>query len=267
MYEELYEKLDSLMLGAYLERIGFDNSTGLPEPTIQTLDALIHAHQSAVPFETLDSSELDRDISLATSDLFDKIVIRRRGGYCFELNGLFDKLLQGLGFATRSCLARAVINRDYLPPQLHRIPLVELDGRLLIADVGFGGPIPASSLSLMEGVQSDSIGKEFRLSRDAQNWWLLDHRLEDGWQKLLLFGTQKQFDVDFVAPNYYCSRFSESFFVINRIVSLRTLTGTARLFNNQFRHTENGVTTETIVEGLDELREVLSDTFGISDVL
>jgi N-hydroxyarylamine O-acetyltransferase len=171
------------------------------------------------------------------------------------------------GFTTRSCLARAVINRDYLPPQLHRIPLVELDGRFLIADVGFGGPIPSSSFLLAEGVRSDSSGAEFRLSQDTQGWWLLEHRLKDSWQRLLLFDTQKQFDVDFVAPNYYCAHSPESVFVINRVVSLRTSTGSVRLFNGCLKHTENGVTTETSIEEPDELRKTLNSDFGISAVL
>jgi N-hydroxyarylamine O-acetyltransferase len=266
MHEELYEGLSPRMLAAYLERLGLGGG-GLPEPTVETLDALVYAHQCSVPFETLDSSDLGLEVSLATASIFDKIVTRQRGGYCFELNGLFDKLLRALGFATRSCLARAVINRDYLPPQLHRIPLVELDGALLIADVGFGGPAPASSLALTEGVHSDRSGAKFRLSRDAQGWWLLEHRLGERWQKVLLFNTLEQHDVDFVTPNYYCSRSSESFFVINRIVYQRTPTGTLRVFNDSFKHTENGITVEKDIAGVAELREILSDNFGIRDAL
>jgi N-hydroxyarylamine O-acetyltransferase len=267
MHEELYEKLSRPMLEAYLKRIGIDIDNGLPEPTVSTLDALIYAHQCSVPFETLDSSDLGLDVSLATAQLFDKIVTRRRGGYCFELNGLFDKLLQALGFATHSFLARAIINRDYLPPQLHRIPLVEYEGKLCIADVGFGGPVPTSSLLLVEGVQPDSIGERFRLTQDAEGWWLLERHLEDGWQKLLLFSAQRQLDVDFVTPNYYCAHAPESFFVINRIVSLRTPSGAIRLFNNSLKHTEGDVTTETTIEGHEELRETLSTNFNITNAL
>jgi N-hydroxyarylamine O-acetyltransferase len=294
MYEGLYEGLTQQMCVAYLKRIGIgteddgrvdcshnadcgDASGGtsgsdeLPAPTLRTLDALIYAHQCAVPFETLDSSDLGLDVSLATRDIFDKIVARRRGGYCFELNGLFDKLLQALGFKVRSCLARAVINRDYLPPQLHRMPVVELDGTLRIADVGFGGPIPASSLPLAQGVQTDSLGEGFRLSRDDKegdgDWWLLERRAAGGWQRLLLFSTQPQHEVDFVAPHYYCATSPESHFVINRIVNLRTPAGMVQLFNKHFKRTEAGTVTERAVEDEADLVELLSSSFGIADVM
>jgi N-hydroxyarylamine O-acetyltransferase len=267
MHEELYEGLSQQMLTAYLERLGIDCDEGFPKPTTETLDTLIYAHQCTVPFETLDSSELGVDVSLATERLFDKIVTQRRGGYCFELNGLFDKLLRALGFTTHSFLARAVINRDYLPPHLHRIPLVEFDDDLFIADVGFGGPVPANSLLLAKGVHTMGNGEMFRLSQDAQGWWLLEYRMSDAWQKVLLFNTQKQLDVDFVTPNYYCAHSPESFFVINRVVNQRTPTGSLRVFNDSFKRTENGVTMETAITGIEELRTILSDNFGIHNAL
>jgi N-hydroxyarylamine O-acetyltransferase len=283
MYEGLCEGLDSAMLRSYLERICSRNDslgghaacgTGgpddgqLPEPTIETLDALIYAHQCSIPFETLDTSVFGLEISLATRDVFDKIVTRQRGGYCFELNTLFDKLLRALGYHVRSCLARAVINRDYLPPQLHRLPFVKLDGMLHMADVGFGGPTPAGSLALKEGIQSDTIGEVFRLSQEPCDWWLLERRLtnerqKEGWQKLLLFNTQPQPDVDFITPNYYCSKSPDSHFVINRIVNLRTPTGMVQLFNNTFKRIENGVTSERIIEDQKQLPELLNSSFGI----
>ena len=82
---------------AYLKRIGYSGGT---EPTLDNLHALIRAHQTAVPFENLDCVSRT-PILLEVERLFDKIVLRRRGGYCFELNGLFMALLRDLGAVHR----------------------------------------------------------------------------------------------------------------------------------------------------------------------
>src|SRR5579859_3200412 len=84
----------SLHIKSYLRRIHY---TGSLEPTYQTLAALQEAHLLAVPFENLDIS-LGREIILDEAALFHKIVEQRRGGFCYELNGLFASLLRALGF-------------------------------------------------------------------------------------------------------------------------------------------------------------------------
>ena len=78
----------------YLERMAYDGPT---DPTEETLRRLHHAHLLAVPFENLDI-HLDRPIVLDVDALFEKVVRRRRGGFCYELNGLFGWLLGELGF-------------------------------------------------------------------------------------------------------------------------------------------------------------------------
>ncbi|MDR0350132.1 MAG: arylamine N-acetyltransferase [Coriobacteriales bacterium] len=262
MYEELYEGLSPQMLDAYLARVGLTDTR--LAPTRESLDTLIYAHQLAVPFDTLDSSDFGLVVSLATRDIFEKLITRRRGGYCFELNGLFDKLLGALGFTTRSCLARAVINRDYLPPCLHRMPIVELDGVLHLADVGFGGPLPASSLPLEVGIHTDRLGERFRLSRDAPSSWLLERQTGEAWQRLLLFDDLPRLEVDFVTPNYYCCMAPDSHFVLNRIVNLRTPGGATQIFNTTFKQTTKGETTERPIAEAADLRDLLAQHFGIT---
>ena len=87
----------------YMERIHFHGEADL---TKETLDKLIYAHQTAIPFENLDVYEYHKSISLKPEDLFQKMVTDRRGGYCFEMNGLFGYMLQSMGFDARPCLCR-----------------------------------------------------------------------------------------------------------------------------------------------------------------
>lgn len=119
---------------AYLRRIGYD---GPARHTARALARLQRAHLTAVPFESLDP-HFGVPISLARGDLFDKIVRRRRGGFCYELNGLFGWLLAGLGFEVSMLAARPFTGDGGLaPPFAHLVLMVTLQRRWLV-DVGFG---------------------------------------------------------------------------------------------------------------------------------
>src|SRR5437762_3314192 len=91
-------------VNAYLKRIDYAGSTA---PTLETLNALHQAHLYAVPFENLDI-HLGRPIILEYDHLFDKIVTQRRGGFCYELNGMFAWLLRELGFEVSMLNARVL---------------------------------------------------------------------------------------------------------------------------------------------------------------
>ncbi|XP_061440244.1 Golgi-associated RAB2 interactor protein 3-like isoform X2 [Rhineura floridana] len=122
--------------GHYLQRIGYRGPT---QPSLETLCHLHPCHLLSVPFESL-GIHCKELIVLDLPLLYDKIIRRHRGGFCFELNGLFLWLLQVLGFDAKAVAGR-VQNRftgRYGPPLDHMVILVQLDGQRLLCDVGFG---------------------------------------------------------------------------------------------------------------------------------
>ena len=122
---------------AYLRRIGHRGSAA---PVAATLRALHLAHLRTVPFENLDVW-LGRPIQLEEGALFDKIVRRRRGGFCYELNGLFAVLLRALGFEVSLLAARFPREAGHAAPDLdHLALLVRVPGEegSWLADVGAG---------------------------------------------------------------------------------------------------------------------------------
>ncbi len=123
-------------LSAYFTRLAW---TGTPDVSIDTLRELHGHHNSAIPFENLDVL-LPREIHLDDRALEEKLITARRGGYCFEQNGLLQRALSEIGFSVRSLLGRVVLaNPPQMPPRTHRLLLVEVEGERWIADVGFGG--------------------------------------------------------------------------------------------------------------------------------
>ncbi len=144
---------------AYLERIGAARPAVLGAAA---LSALHRAHQEAVPFENL-SIHLGEPISLAAGDLISKIVTRRRGGFCYELNGAFALLLEALGARVTRVAARVYDGGRLGPPFDHLALIVHLPGGRWLADVGFGAH---STYPLRFGSrrEQDDPGGRFRLA-------------------------------------------------------------------------------------------------------
>ncbi len=124
------EPLGDVQIAAYLARIGIET---VAEPGIGSLRELQRRHLQTVPFENL-SIHLGEPVSLAIGDLFDKIVTRRRGGFCYEVNGLFASLLSALGYRV-SLLGGGVYREGRLGPPFDHLALA-VDGWL--CDAGFG---------------------------------------------------------------------------------------------------------------------------------
>jgi N-hydroxyarylamine O-acetyltransferase len=151
---------------AYLERIGLDPDRERP-PTQPTLAALKHAHVTTVPFETLSITgdpHGEREgvgVSLIPDDLYGKIVECRRGGFCYELNGVFTWLLRKLGFDADRAAARVISDGDRTPPANHHSVLVTMDRRYVV-DVGLGVPKLRRPVPLDGSVVTDT-GTDWRL--------------------------------------------------------------------------------------------------------
>ena len=138
-------------IAAYFDRIHYH---GPRTPTRETLDAIVRAHVEAIPFENVDVL-LGRGISLELDAIADKLVTRRRGGYCFEQNTLLLHVLTTLGFDAHAISARVRIQRprDFTPPRTHVFVHVLIDGAPWLADVGVGGLSPTAALRLVLDVE------------------------------------------------------------------------------------------------------------------
>jgi N-hydroxyarylamine O-acetyltransferase len=145
-------------VAAYLDRIGY---TGAVDPSAETLAGLHRAHMQTVPFENLDLHLGERNV-LDPDHTYDKIVRRRRGGWCFELNGTFARLLEALGFSVTRYSAEVVLSEPGTPDFAHLTLRVDLD-RPWLADVGFGDSFTEPLLLDESGSQARERGRPYRL--------------------------------------------------------------------------------------------------------
>lgn len=240
-------------LSTYLHRL---NYTGPLDPSAETLRALHLAHLLAVPFENLDIP-LGRAIVLDEAALYRKIVNGRRGGFCYELNGLFAALLRALGFPVTLLSARVVRSEGGFGPEFdHLALLVQLEERWL-ADVGFGE-------SFREPLRLDETGEQvqpggcYRLSRAADGWiyW------ENG-QAQYGFNLQPRQLADFTAMCQYHQTSPKSHFTCQRICSLATPQGRVTFSDGTLIITTNGQRQERALSGQAEIEVALRDYFGV----
>jgi N-hydroxyarylamine O-acetyltransferase len=243
---------------AYLQRI---NYTGPLDPTVETLRVLHQAHLLAVPFENLDI-HLGRPIVPDEAALFHKIVEQRRGGFCYELNGLFAALLRELEFEVTLLSARVYRGEGKFGRELeHLALLVQLKERWL-ADVGFGENF-REPLRLDEpGEQIQALGV-YRLTHTGGAWVYWGREEATDWQPQYQFTLQPRQLADFVGMCHYQQTSPESHFTQQRICSLATPEGRVSLSDMRLIITENGRREERELANPAEYESVLRDYFGV----
>lgn len=243
---------------AYLDRIRF---SGNVRPTADCLEAIHRAQAHTIPFENFDIL-LGRGISLEPAMLFDKLVRRKRGGYCFELNGLFLMALQAFGFEARPLLARVHLN-GMLTGRSHQLMLVTIQGRKWIADVGFGGPGLRAPIPFELNSETTQDGSAFRLVEAPPYGVMLQTFAENQWQNLYSFDLGHVFPPDLALGNHFTSTHPSSFFTFARVAALPIPRGRVALFNRTLRRvTANGEEVEELEEGQPYL-DALKTYFGI----
>lgn len=243
----------------YLKRIGVPRPSA---PRLEALRALTRAHLERVPFENLEIALEHRCPSLDQEDLFRKVVVEGRGGYCFELNKLFYLLLRELGYDCYCAAARILYRRTELRPLSHRTIVVRADGERWLCDVGFGGPSPKGAMRLAPGEQTVE-GESFS-SREEDGAVSVYRRDPDGEHLLVSFRDVPVPDVDFDVLNGYWGYHPSSVFT-QKLVLYRCIPGgILSLVGDRFARTMQGAEVENRkISGGEELSDLLRDSFGL----
>lgn len=249
-------------LDSYFERINYQGATS---PTIDVLHALTRAHSQSIPFENLDVL-LRRPISLELDDIYRKLVIDRRGGYCFEQNNLLLEVLKRLGFTVSPWGARVrlrVTDRNVLPVRTHIFLAVEIDGEQWIVDSGVGALSLTQALRLQDGGEQITPHETRRLQRVGESWF---HQVvRDGaWIDVCEFTEQRMPVSDQIVANWYTSSHPDSTFMTQLQVALAQDNGGRITLNNselKLRQADGTAATYQVADT--ELLNVLSEYFAI----
>src|SRR5215211_987741 len=264
----------------YLDRIGYD---GPITPDAETLRGLVQAHLYAVPFENLDivpppslratyphlgEFSLGRPIRLEPDALFQKIVLDRRGGFCYEVNGLFSLLLQQLGYEVTLATAQWPAENGELTPIFdHMVLLVRCPGESerWLADVAAGRQSTARPLRLELDVQQflPEAGVTYRFTQEGDYIRLSSLTPDGQWSHVYSFTEIPRQYADFVDRCTYHQTSPDSHFTQAILCSLATPEGRITIAGDRFITTINGDRQEREIRDEAELRELLRAHFGI----
>lgn len=242
----------------YLNRIGIFDSLKVNE---ETLNRLIKAHLTHVPFEAIDVWAQGSCPSLRIADLYEKIVMKNRGGYCFELNTLFRALLNSLGFEAYQVVASLIDEEGTVAPPAHNVIICKIDKIKYFVDVGFGGPVPFGAMELCDKTQ---LG--FRIEKNDREYRLI--RIESNKERpSILFRDIKARPSEFVPLNFYVSQNKDIHFSYRVMAIQNKPDGSVyRLMGDSFTITDkNGtVIKREAVNNKLEISRILDKYFNIS---
>jgi arylamine N-acetyltransferase len=230
-------------INLYLHKIEYKKNIELNG---KTLKALQIAHLKNIPYENLDILN-HVPLSLDAEALFKKMILNYRGGYCFELNGLYSNLLKSLGFDVINLAGRFINDETSFQMRRHRILKVNTEDGTYICDVGVRSESPRIALKLIAGlVQNDGVS-EYKFEQDNFYGHILWQREEGkNWKKLYGFTDEPQLDIDYIMPSFFCEKHPDSPFTEYKKISIFTDTTNITLVRDTLEFYRNAKVTKNV---------------------
>jgi N-hydroxyarylamine O-acetyltransferase len=247
----------SLDLDGYFRRIRYAGPREASLPALRNLHA---AHATAIPFENLAIQLGELPLRLDEDALADKLVRRRRGGYCFEQNHLFQAALRSLGYEVRAFEARVRMGSPEPLPRTHMLLGVMVEGRDWLADVGFGGEGLFHPVAL-DGEVSEQPQGRYRVAVEG-SLRVLQSEQPAGWMDLYAFEPVPRLKVDFELGNWYTSTHPDSRFVKTLTAQLILPDGRRILRGLDYTVVRGGEVDHRVLE-VAEIPAVLREDFGL----
>ena len=251
-------RADNFELHSYFSRIGFEGSA---TADFATLKEMMRRQLFTVPFENLDV-QAGQVVSLVPEEIYAKIVGRRRGGYCYEVNGLFSMALEAVGIPYQYVAARPM-TYPVRRPKTHMAIVASLEGGQWLCDLGFG------SYGIREPINLRWLDREvrqgfdtFRLTMASESDFLLQSSVEGSWKSLYEFNLCAHEWVDFEPANFLNSTHPDSIFVRNLMVVLQNASGKEVLTSYYLKSISEGRTLEVKVRP-EEIPALLEERFSL----
>lgn len=245
-------------LKSYFARIGFDQE---PRRDLETLTRLMRRQLFSIPFENLDV-QAGKEISLIPEAIVDKLLHNNRGGYCYEVNGLFAMALSALGFEYQLIACRPMFY-PVLRPRTHMALAVTIEQDIWLCDVGFGSHGIRAPLALScTGEEVPQDDDWYRLEQPNDREYLLQAKVDGDWANQYSFDLWPQQWIDFAPANFLNNRHPDSIFVQKLLVVQHRPEGRSILFGDRLRTTIFGVTEERTIP-VEEVDALLQDYFGL----
>jgi Arylamine N-acetyltransferase len=245
----------------YLARIGAENLGSVADTN--TLRMLQRQHLLNVPFENLDI-HWSRPITLDTDLFYRKIVKENRGGFCYELNGLFNELLREIGFSTRLISARVGDGKGNFSDEYDHMAILVIIGEMYhLTDVGFGA-FTAWPLQFIPDIEQHDETGVFIIKPFRDDYFEVAKKENEVWRSEYIFKPLGRDLSEFATRCEFQQTSPESHFTKNKICSLMTIDGRKTLTDTKFIMTKDGTKTEAEIDSDEEFDRILMSEFGIT---
>ena len=247
----------------FFARIGME-----PDTKIEYTEAFLAQVQNAcvlhIAYENLDILE-GKPVDLTPKAMFDKIVIRGRGGYCFELNGLLTYMLREMGFTVTERFARYLRGEKEVPMRRHRVAVVKLAEGDYLCDIGVGEVAPRLPLKLEEGLVQTQNDETYKFLRDDRHGWVLWDQYHGDWQEYICFNDDEAFDADYIQPSFFCEKHPASPFNKEPMIAIKTPDGRRTIDGRVYKEFTGRALTH-IEEDISDMRmeELLCTVFKLT---
>lgn len=244
----------------YLRRIGIENYNILPN--LENLKFLQRRHLFSIPFENLDI-HLKRPIVLNLENIAKKILEEKRGGFCYELNGLFYELLSEIGYKSRIISARVSNGKGGFGAEYdHLAILTKVADCEYLVDVGFGD-FAAEPLKFVLDVEQEDANGIFLIRKFDEEYFEVAKKHSNEWKSEYIFKNLERDLSEFTKMCEFHQTSSESHFTRRKVCSILTNDGRKTLTNDKFIETKNGQKIMTEIDSEEKFSELLEREFDI----
>ncbi len=240
----------------YLTALDMDR----PIKTMPDIEMLIQKHLAAFPFTSIPVL-LKEELSLELSQLMDKVVTRRRGGYCFEHNKLMYEALRFSGLEVKALFGRVLLNRDITVPKTHRITLLTYEDERYLVDVGFGYDSPSMPIKFGPTPTTTHLGKSYRIKAYEDDRFALQTLVDDEPFTLYSFDLHDYNEADFEVGHFYSHKYPKAVFVNNLVISKIFEDEIRTLLNGNYKKISATAEEEVRIDSQEHLKSVLEREF------
>ena len=246
---------------SYLARIGIHNTDFAAD--LENLKFLQRQHLLTVPFENLDI-HWKRPIILDGNRFYDKIIGEKRGGFCYELNGLFYKILEEIGFQSKIISARVSNGKGNFGAEYDHLAIItRIADEEYLVDVGFGS-FTAEPLKFVLGVEQNDDSGVFLIRKFDEEYFEVAKKDGNVWRSEYIFTLLERNLTEFAEMCQYHQTSPESHFTLGKVCSLMTIDGRKTLTDEKFIETKNGQKKEIEIGSIREFNQILEREFHIT---
>jgi len=229
---------------------------------IDGLRKLYLAHLHHFVFENIDCL-LGREIKIDLDSLYQKLIINKRGGYCFELNLFFLEALRYFGFKAEVYLARVFYRGTGINAKTHLTVIVELNQEKYIVDAGFGGPGPEDLLLFKLNTVQKLFNYNFKIVEDPEFGYMIQRETDGVFKNVFAFKFETVYPADLEMSNFYVSKLPTSAFLNNINICQFNSQGRQTVFNSTFNTFEFQKLNSRSIVDTDDFEKIIQENFQI----